>query len=363
MQDIASIDEHGLAPPEPPTATLHPADPALTETPPRPITPDNSAGDLEGLAMGLDVGSRSPSPSLSRPPSRAASPPPPPLARESSASPPPIPPRNPDSSSSDQPPPVPPRNKHILPYSTFQQLPFVPPVPSSVLSSAWIIPPLYTDVVESGAAASFVSPSTSSTENPAITITGDSSSSFADNSTPPQFDTQQLPLLSPISLLGGAAQRANGPPGLFFVSKGELCGFSGASQICNDAFAGRNLSGIVTADGRSVIKKPLVWSLEKPAKSETLDVYHRVEVLVVGGNKTVIVGIGSSDAKAIAVGGGTGEAPFGAAVPVTSRPTSKPSDMAAVREVQFLGTHAPTNQLFISERVGANFLVYALFSK
>ena len=99
----------------------------------------------------------------------------------------------------------------VLPYSTFQQLPFVPPVPSSVLASAWIIPPLYTDVVGSPTPAA-------SGLQPSITITGSlTENGHAEEEVPPAH--LNYPLLSPISLLGGAAHRANGPPGLFFVCR------------------------------------------------------------------------------------------------------------------------------------------------
>lgn len=92
------------------------------------------------------------------------------------------------------------------------------------------------------------------------------------------------------------------------------------------------------------------------------DVSQRIEMLIVGGNKTVVVGIGSSDVKAIAVGGEAGQPPFGAAIPVTAVPT-KVNDQLAVREVQWLGTHAGSSQLFFAERVGQQFTVQCLFAK
>ena len=105
------------------------------------------------------------------------------------------------------------------------------------------------------------------------------------------------------------------------------------------------------SDGRSVIKKPLVWSLDKPADGDAgVDVIRRIEMLIVGGTKTVILGVGNSEVKAIAVGGGAGEAPFGAAIALTPTPGSaKTSDP---RDVVFLGTHAASNQMFFTERVG-----------
>lgn len=261
MRDIAtsSVTPPADTSPLPDTATnstLHPADPARNDpSTSRPATPNDDTVDVAAMAMGLtgDSPSRSPSPgagSRTQPDSEAS---------DTGAPPPPVPPRTPTSHraspptttpssssanppSTENPPPVPPRSKHTLPYSTFQQLPFVPPVPSSVLSSAWIIPPLYTDVVGSGSPEQ--SPPSLSPElnvhtdglgNPSITVTGDHEgvAGREDLSYNPLAGGSDLPLLSPISLLGGAAHRANGPPGLFFVSKGK------------------NLSGIVTAEGKS----------------------------------------------------------------------------------------------------------------
>jgi hypothetical protein len=117
-------------------------------------------------------------------------------------------------------------SKSAEPYTSFQQLPFVPPVPSSVLSSAYTIPPLYTDVV--GPTAQHFD---LSIPQPSITVTQENGDDETNTSPPPPPNEYDLPLLSPISLLGG--QRQTGPPGLFFVSKGS------------------NLTGIVTADGKS----------------------------------------------------------------------------------------------------------------
>lgn len=209
-----------LGTPNPSSSSLHPADPAIFEgRPPRTPSPageDDSNGDFDPLAPGDNP----------PPNSLEAENPPPPPPRPGSARPstPGQSPRETTLSGS--------RTK--LPYTTFQQLGFVPPVrfmfirrrstsvflrvltirfliskvPSSVLASAWIIPPLYTDVVAGQDQSPLV-------DHPSITVT----QSGAIGSAPPIFQDQ--PLLSPISLLGGAAQRANGPPGLFFVSKGR----------------------------------------------------------------------------------------------------------------------------------------------
>lgn len=229
MRDIAttSATPPGGASPNPDVSSslLHPADPARQEsTSPPPATPNDDTIDIGLLADGIAGVSTSRSPS----PAREAQ-----STDEDGVTPPPVPPRTPTSyrppppaaapsSSSDQPgeaaPPVPPRNKPSLPYSTFQQLPFVPPVPSSVLSSAWIIPPLYTDVV-GGDSPELSSPSASpdlganSFEHPSITVTGDGGAGRDAFVQRPMGDSSNLPLLSPISLLGGAAHRANGPPG------------------------------------------------------------------------------------------------------------------------------------------------------
>lgn len=112
------------------------------------------------------------------------------------------------------------------PYTTFQQLPFIPPVPSSILASAWTIPPLYTDVVGADADAE----ADAAMPNPPFSIPTALHSKKAFTTGASRIEP---PLLSPISLLGPAAHRSQGPPGLFFVTKGS------------------NLSGIVTAEGKS----------------------------------------------------------------------------------------------------------------
>lgn len=243
------------------------------------------------------------------------------------------------------PAPAPAKPKHALPYTTFQQLPFVPPVPSSVLSSAWTIPPLYTDVVGSGN-VSAASPPHPINRLPNITGSGELGAGIP----PPEDEAafsmnENLPLLSPISLLGGAAQRQMGAPGLFFVSKGK------------------NLSGIVTGDGRSVIKRPLVWSLDKAADADA-DVYERIEMLIVQQTRTVVVGMGTREVRAIAVGGEVGQAPFGTAVGVAGAGVSGGKDgKDTVREVKWLGTQQGGSQLFYSERVGQNWTVHVLSAK
>ncbi|KAK4057595.1 hypothetical protein OIO90_001240 [Microbotryomycetes sp. JL221] len=205
-------------------------------------------------------------------------------------------------------------SKASLPYTTFQQLPFVPPVPSSVLSSAWVIPPLYTDVV---------------------TASPDPSNSRVGSETPSAADLQP-PLLSPISLLGGSAPRGHGRPSLFFVSKGN------------------SLSGIVTAEGKSVIKRPLVWTNDKTfqtGQSQVVEAPRRLELLVVDGAKTFVVSTSATEVKAIAVQGGVDEPSFTAAATANSR---------SADSIQWLGTHSLSSQMFFAERNGQQITIKCL---
>ena len=231
------------APPAELQSTLHPADHARQEQD-RPGTPATDAAEVDDVAVPLYPARRSPSPSPAPSPLLDSAQPP--------ATPPPgydLPPRPRTQSSVSspahdqpfdrtQPSPTAPPPRGKLPYSTFQQLPFVPPVPSSTLSSAWTIPPTYADVV----GGSPPQPSSSDDEDllgPAITVTSTNGVDGAAGAQPggpplpPRHAGLDIPLLSPVSLLGGAAIRHSGPPGLFFVSKGS------------------SISGIVTADGKS----------------------------------------------------------------------------------------------------------------
>lgn len=114
----------------------------------------------------------------------------------------------------------------------------------------------------------------------------------------------------------------------------------------------------MTGDGRSVIKKPLVWSLDKAAEGDQgVDVYRKIEILIVRGTKTVVVGIGAFEVKAIAVGGAAGEAPFGPAVSLCPTVPPKSGD---VNDIVFLGTQAKTNQLFFTERVGTSWKAWCV---
>lgn len=225
--------------------------------------------------------------------------------------------------SSSVPPVVPPRG--TLPFTTFQQLSFIPTVPSSVLAPAWTIPPLYE--------SHFGAPSTL-----AVRTDESTSSSFAP---PPEFS--EAPLLSPVSLLGGASQQATGatgPPQLFFVCKGK------------------SLVHIVTGDGRSVIKRPILFNATPSLSPD--DFYNRIEILTVEGKKTVIVGIGPFGIKAVKVEEETSsqqQALFGVAVEVESISVSRnaPRENGSLdRNIQFLGMDSKGGQLFFSERLSGS---------
>ncbi|BGP52828.1 hypothetical protein JCM8202v2_000385 [Rhodotorula sphaerocarpa] len=184
-------------------------------------------------------------------------------------------------------------------YTAFQQLPFIPPFPSRILASSWTIPPLYSDVV-------------------------------ADQET--EFSTPDG-LLSPISLLGGAALRNNGPPGLFFCSKG-----SGATFI-------------VTADGKSVVKAPLIWSSSGDSSSGDEDDFarHRLETLVLAGRQTVVVRAGQRAIEVVPVGNAGDKFPPSIVLP--SRPFATTAHLA---------THVAGEQVFYSEATPASYTIKCL---
>lgn len=105
-----------------------------------------------------------------------------------------------------------------LPYTTFQQLEYLPVLPPSVLSSNYVIPPTYEAVLSASPMPSQdgfrngMSPELRSA-SPALL----SSSVFTDATA---VDSP-TPLLSPVSLLTNPTARNAGPPGLFFVTKGK----------------------------------------------------------------------------------------------------------------------------------------------
>jgi hypothetical protein len=222
------------------------------------------------------------------------------------------------------PSPPPTRSKPVaIPYSSFQQLDtIVPNLPSAILSSSWVIPPLYVDVIGLGGSR------TIDTRN------GEGVSSFQNASTstatlPPQFDP--TPLLSPVSLI-------NPIDGLFFVTRGN------------------NLTGIVDSQGKSILKRPIIFN---PEPSMVAEAYQRIEVLLVeNGRKTVIVGIGPKEVKAVLVGGSS-LANLAVQV-VTGGFHHRSSGSDVKKDTQFLAK--VRNQLFFSEKTGNSYSVYCLSS-
>lgn len=213
--------------------------------------------------------------------------------------------------------PRPPLKDSPMPYSTFQQLDAVPPVPSSVLAPSWTIPPLYTEVIRAS-------------PEPSMSSDGDV--------------VNETPLLSPVSLLVDGSSRPSGPPGLFFVSRG------------------RHLTGIVTSDGRSIIRKPIVWTRESDETTtlplqpdECLD---RIEVVNVDqGRTSAVVAIGRSTLRVVKVTGEPAHAPYAGPVPI-----SVPSrHHAAEAEYCYLGKVASTSQLFFAQRHGTS-TTYAMLA-
>ncbi|CAH7675563.1 hypothetical protein PPACK8108_LOCUS10581, partial [Phakopsora pachyrhizi] len=245
--------------------------------------------------------------------------------------------------------------QNLWPYTTFQQLQFIPPLPPSVLASTFLIPPTYESVLSArgkpeasdsttpvshsiSAGTSSAEIDTSETVNFPVTLelpsdgsltgqdcngssgTGAESNSGAlpgnmfpvsvnvEDSTSrtlnddnPETASNDLvldssrtgvvidgPLLEPISLLSAPAHRHIGPPGLFLVTRG------------------RKVTSIVDCDGRSVMKKPFIWTNDrnsKPLAHPTEQHGFRIEVIVVEQRRTMLVGIGSSEVKAFEVGG------------------------------------------------------------
>lgn len=229
--------------------------------------------------------------------------------------------------------------KSNYPFSTFQQLAFVPPIPPSVLAPSYVIPPTYDSVIRT------TPPSTSSdVPRPSVDRLKSAGS---------EGPTQ---LLSPISLLtnfGGW----NSDPALFFVSRGK------------------RLTGIVDADGRSVIKRPIPWCAQPLVETgeldpqESADIFDRIETLIVKGRKTVLVGLGPSDIQLVNMGSSTmqdtDEPPFSPGVSIApplreQRKVHRGSDANGpdVREVTFLAKLG--RSIFWAEKVQNSVCVYSL---
>ena len=114
----------------------------------------------------------------------------------------------------------------LVPYTTFQQLEYLPPVPPSALSSSYIIPPTYHSVVSASPIpcydGHFYSGMTmpSRVQSPAFNIL--STDVFSNAVQPQSHDSSNgPPRLNPVSLLANPTAGNPGPPGFFFVSKGK----------------------------------------------------------------------------------------------------------------------------------------------
>jgi hypothetical protein len=223
--------------------------------------------------------------------------------------------------------------KAAHPYCTFQQLQTIPPVPPAVLASSFLIPPTYDSVV-----------SATGRNQPPPRQGLDTLPETSESSSPPS--PSQAPLLSPISLLTNNPSRSSSPPGLFFVSRG------------------RDTTAIVDGDGRSVTRLPVTWRRDEPypETAQELDVFQRIEALVVdGGKQTVFIGIGPTDIQAAYVDGSEHSyAPPIEVCPLdAARKRAKAADVLdGLRDITFLGKLG--ERLYWSERVGASVGIHVL---
>lgn len=149
--------------------------------------------------------------------------------------------------------------------------------------------------------------------------------------------------MSPISLLADhPARNAGCKPGLFFVSRG------------------RQMTNIVDGDGRSVIRKAIQWNSKQPLPEGTpehlraLHHFTRIEMLVVqGGRKTVLVGVGATDLQAIDVGGPSTQdhAVQPSSIEVAPQQIVKQRQKGSfIRDVAFL--HNSSSSLYFCETLG-----------
>lgn len=323
---------------------------------------------------------------------------------------------------------------NLWPYTTFQQLQAIPPLPPSVLASTFVIPPTYEAVVSASggpkpppALSHHMTPSHStnsaahwtnepageptesalklelSLPNPAADVDSEpghggtfrssltlDEPGLVENDASSRGLIEEGPLLSPISLLAHPANRHIGPPGLFLVSRGK------------------KLTSIVDCDGRSVMKKPFVWTNDRNAKPSATDTGGglRIEVIVVDNSRTMLVGVGGCEVKVFEVGGvpapgleeysnsgtvkvvpelyesggivGSGgmgggngvgvitsESLYGFANPhhpssISSSSIHFGSGSGSVREIVYLGASEEKNLVIWSERRGNSFGVYCL---
>ncbi|MBW0462002.1 hypothetical protein O181_001717 [Austropuccinia psidii MF-1] len=241
---------------------------------------------------------------------------------------------------------------NLFPYTTFQQLQFIPPLPPSVLASTFVIPPTYETVVLAGggpkpieapnqpvkrqeemkgsgsnirvqqfqaedmtirvelAADQSSNPGDRESDcgiggssnavhengNKNLTNLNSGRNSLNENGEQERVETESNrsvsllsagPLLSPVSLLTNPTSQQIGPPGLFLVTRGK------------------KVTSIVDCDGRSVMKKPFVWSNDRHSKPTAISNNHgfRIEVMVVEDQRTLLVGLNSSEVKISEVGG------------------------------------------------------------
>lgn len=218
------------------------------------------------------------------------------------------------------------------PYCMFQQLKTVPTVPPSSLASSLLIPPTYESVINSANDTTGIQVQ--------ITTSGDEEEENDAAADP-------APLLSPISLLLG--QQTN-PPGLFFVSRG------------------RHTTGIVDADGRSILRQPIRWresSEDLHEHIQDLDVYHRIEAISVGdGQKTAIVALGPTDVQTVCVDGsdkGHSQPIDILPLPNRTRKDRSTDPYDSLRDVTFLARHE--NVVYWSERIGGNVCIQSVGTK
>ena len=167
------------------------------------------------------------------------------------------------------------------------------------------------------------------------------------------------PLLPPVSLLGGAAMRNNGPPGLFFCSKGACAsaivtadGKSGKSPLHLPGFPIRMLT---RRHFPTVTKTPLRWSsLHCITRNDDDDddgdafARHRLELLVLSGKTTVVVKFAESGLEALPIVGGD-DYPLPIEIPTRARSS-----------VHFLASNAAGEQLFFAEANSSSFTIKCL---
>ena len=107
-----------------------------------------------------------------------------------------------------------------IPYTTFQQLEYLPPVPASILSASYIIPPTYESVLSASPMPGSHGLLNTLSPHPSAASSVPSSTALA-NAAPEVRGSDGTPRLNPVSLLANPTAKNPGPPGFFFVSKGK----------------------------------------------------------------------------------------------------------------------------------------------